>query len=464
MMTHGRYAGSSSGVQRADVSFGEYISASVYFKPSRGSLPVALWLHLLSYDSGFNEGYIESESQTAVYYALAEAGFAVIAWDAAAFGTRGHEFNGAAGGPQGGNGLPLFYRRYPRWSLLGKIVHDGLSALDLATSGQKEFPGADPPIGLPKFDTGRVYAVGYDIGGRVALYMAALDDSRRLRGVVSINGWTPMRTDTNSSSTGGIRRLWDWHALQPVLGFYDGREKQLPYDMEDVMAESAVPTLIYQQDLDRTVDAAAVAATVARANSAGANVTLITAPTVNMLNDAAHEAAIAWLKRQAGTEEKWPSSGPPDAYANIGLVDCVSTGDGPGQPCALSWAENATDGTLRESRWHDALTISCAQASERGELSQCGNLQVDESIALSVLRVGPGATTWNWTMNLKWHVTEAGFVQGARGKCLSPVADLSDPLGRSLVASSNCGAAQRWDHLSDGRLRHSQRKQCVGIW
>ena len=82
--------------------------------------------------SGFNEGYIESESNTGIYFDLANAGFAVIAFDYSGFGTRGYEFNGAAGGPQGGEGLPLFYRRYPTWSLLGKIVHDGLAAVDLA--------------------------------------------------------------------------------------------------------------------------------------------------------------------------------------------------------------------------------------------------------------------------------------------------------------------------------------------
>ena len=75
---------------------------------------------------------------------------------------------------------PLFYRRYPQWSIFGKIIHDGLSAIDLVSaSGEHAFPGAgdfvfkmidsafkmmdfvfktrlspgaDPPIGLPTFD------------------------------------------------------------------------------------------------------------------------------------------------------------------------------------------------------------------------------------------------------------------------------------------------------------------------
>ena len=116
-------------------------------------------MHPLSYHSGFNEGYIESEGGTGIYFDLANAGFAVIAFDHIGFGSRGYEFNGASGGPQGGDGTPLFYRRYPHWSLLGKIVHDGLSAVDLAADSQGPHPGSDPAIGIPTFDSERIYVV-----------------------------------------------------------------------------------------------------------------------------------------------------------------------------------------------------------------------------------------------------------------------------------------------------------------
>ena len=64
----------------------------------------------------------------------------------------------------------------------------------------------------------RVYAVGYSFGGNVALHAAALDS--RLSGVVSIAGFTPMRTDPCGGTTGGICRLFDWHALIPRLGIF----------------------------------------------------------------------------------------------------------------------------------------------------------------------------------------------------------------------------------------------------
>ena len=324
MMTHGRFSGRAHNISRAEVNFGEYISASVYFKCDSfqagtyellgscahppANLPVVVWMQPLSYDSGFNEGYTESESGTGIYVDLANAGFAVICFDAASFGTRGYEFNGAIGGAQGGDGTPLFYRRYPTWSLLGKIVHDGLAALDLAQhASQRAHPGSDPPISLPGMDASRLFVVGYDVGGRAALYMGAIDGAeKRVKGIVSINGWTPMRTDTNASSTGGNRRLWDWHALQPQLGWYDGKEATLPYDMEDVIVEAsgtgnaATAILIYQQELDRENDFAGVKASVAKATAAGAKVELLSAPTVNMLNDAAHSTVIGWLRGQAG--------------------------------------------------------------------------------------------------------------------------------------------------------------------
>ena len=413
--------------------------------------------------SGFNEGYIESESNTGIYFDLANAGFAVIAFDYSGFGTRGYEFNGAAGGPQGGDGLPLFYRRYPTWSLLGKIVHDGLAAVDLAVrnSGHNSYPGDDPPNGLPGFDLDRIYAVGYDVGGRAALYMGALDPHRRLKGIVSVNGFTPMRTDTNSSSTGGIRRLWDWHALQPVLGFFDGQEATLPYDMDDVMAEVGdTPMLVYQQTYDRANNAKEVAAAVSKAKSAGANVSLVTADTVNMLNDAAHAAVISFLKIQAGVNEKWPRSGPPDAYPNVGLVACGATGDGPGLPKSLRWKENITDGTLRETEWHEALTISCAQAAASAGVKACGALAVDEHIALSRLTHSPDPARWNDTLNLQWAV-DKGFVREARGKCLSAPKGGSS---REVVASSKCGASDKWEQLATYELRHLGVGKCLGVW
>jgi hypothetical protein len=60
-----------------------------------------------------------------------------------------------------------------------------------------------------------------------------LDD--RIAGVASFSGITPMRTDTDSKPTGGIRRLWQWHHVLPKLGLFHEREDAIPYDYDDVI-------------------------------------------------------------------------------------------------------------------------------------------------------------------------------------------------------------------------------------
>ena len=84
--------------------------------------------------------------------------------------------------------------------------------------------------------------------------------------------------------------------MQPVLGFYDGRESELPYDMEDVLVEAGVPTLVYQQRFDRHNDANAVRKAVERAKAQGANVRMVETKEVNLLNDRAHDSTIAWMQ------------------------------------------------------------------------------------------------------------------------------------------------------------------------
>ena len=65
-------------------------------------------------------------------------------------------------------------------------------------------------------DKNRIYVLGYSLGGMVGLYATALDE--RIAGVACFSGFTPLRTDTDKKPTGGIRRYWEWHALQPLLG------------------------------------------------------------------------------------------------------------------------------------------------------------------------------------------------------------------------------------------------------
>jgi hypothetical protein len=92
-------------------------------------------------------------------------------------------------------------------------------------------------------------------------------------------------------------------------------------------------------------------------------------------------------------------------------------------------------------------------------------MKEDEAIAMSRITHSPNVTRWNDTENLQWSVAE-GFVREARGKCLSVVsAGAVREEGRTkVVASEVCGAAQKWDSLPTGELKHHASGGCLGVW
>jgi len=124
------------------IGFGNYLHANLYY-PSNAtigdggeSLPTVIWLHPFSHNSGFNEGYMESSSDNgAIYYALANQGYLVMAFDQLGMGGRIYETLNL-----NTNGGSRFYDRFPNWSQLGKMVKDVSSAVDFlfATSDQSD--------------------------------------------------------------------------------------------------------------------------------------------------------------------------------------------------------------------------------------------------------------------------------------------------------------------------------------
>ena len=251
--TYGRAASHVSemlgrGQERANIgrmalNFGEYIAGDLYYpKNAKGPLPVVIWLHPYSYNLGYNGAYMVGPR---IQQFLPQKGVAVLAFDQIGFGSRLHE-------------ATRFYDRYPRWSRLGKMVRDVRSAVDLLTlAGQsKEVRRPEDQLkGLPPVDAKRIYLLGYAMGGSVALHAAALDE--RVAGVACFAGFTPMRTDTENKPTGGLRRFWQWHALQPQLGFFSGRESELPYDFDDLLRLVAPrPCLVVSPRHDRDANPA----------------------------------------------------------------------------------------------------------------------------------------------------------------------------------------------------------------
>lgn len=230
-----------TGLQKEMINFGNYVAGDLYFpanaKKAAAKLPVVIWLHPISVSNGYSPGYRRGESP---HLAIARLGFAVLAFDQIGNGSRLEE-------------VRRFYLRYPHWSLLGKNVEDTLAAVEALQKVQF-------------IDPKRIYLLGYGTGGMTALHAAALDD--RIAGVVSVGGFTPMRSDGLEKGTGGIARWSQWMPLQPRLGAFVGQESRIPYDYPEVLASIAPrPALVYAAKVDCRATLADVKACVEQAGA-----------------------------------------------------------------------------------------------------------------------------------------------------------------------------------------------------
>jgi pimeloyl-ACP methyl ester carboxylesterase len=259
------------------IRFGSTITGDLYYPintPADAKLPVVIWLHGYSYPLGYMWVY---RRDLHPILALAKAGYAVLAFDQCGFGSRMGEI-----GP--------FYDRFPRWSQLGRMVDDTRAAIDAL---EKE----------PLVDPQRVHLFGYTLGGTVALHTAALDE--RVKSVVAISGFTPMRTETRDRGTGGIARFSHERPLLPRLGLFIGREKEIPYDYDALLAALAPrPVLVVQPTMDRDATPADVRVAVESARKiyaqqqAADKLTLHEPVDYQRLTTATQNAAIEWMKGQ----------------------------------------------------------------------------------------------------------------------------------------------------------------------
>jgi dienelactone hydrolase len=120
---------------------------------------------------------------------------------------------------------------------MGRMVEDTRAAIDVLADN-------------PKIDPQKIYLFGYSLGGTVGIYTAALDP--RVKGVVSICGFTPMRLDIADRGAGGIARYSHVHGLLPRLGFFIGEESRIPYDYHELIGAIAPrPVFVLQPQLDR---------------------------------------------------------------------------------------------------------------------------------------------------------------------------------------------------------------------
>ena len=271
---------------RMPISFSGEIHGNLYYNPTIDeAVPIVIWLHPYNYSHGSNEGY--GVQDTTIYHRLARAGYVVLAYDQCGFGDRLLEGSD-------------FYQKYPEWSRLGRMVYDAGAAVDFIVDGKGRTSGD-----MPKVDINKIYLLGYSLGGMAGLYATALD--RRIAGVASFCGFTPLRTDTDDSPTGGNKRLYHWHALQPKLGLFAGCENEIPYDFDDVLRLIAPrPCLISSPMHDRDANCAEVAACEARARTSweaagdGDGLTFSSDDGINHFQSSRQNIALEWLNQRTG--------------------------------------------------------------------------------------------------------------------------------------------------------------------
>ncbi|HVX83514.1 MAG TPA: alpha/beta fold hydrolase [Phycisphaerae bacterium] len=259
----------------APVTFGDGVHGTLYYPKDTQAgtkLPTVIWLHSYSYPLGYMWVY---KRDLHPILALVKAGYAVLAYDQAGFGSRMKE-------------AAPFYDRYPDWSLMGRMVEDVHTAIDALQKNERVEPD-------------HIYAFGYSMGGNVALYAGATDP--RLKGIVSICGFTPMRTDTAATGTGGLARYSIERPLLPKLGWYIGKESTLPYDDDDLLAMCAPrPVLVVSPKYDRDANPKDIHAAVDNAKkiytlyNAADNLGLQEPDDYNRLPPPVQDAAIAWMK------------------------------------------------------------------------------------------------------------------------------------------------------------------------
>lgn len=173
---------------------GEFIRAYVFLPAAGGvRLPAVVCPHQTTQDAKDEPAGLRGNPRLAMALALARRGFVTLSYDALCFGER-HDPNSG----HYGDAIP-FYRRHPKWSMLGKMAWDLSRAVDYLRE-------------QPFVDAERIGSIGHSHGGYTTWCAMALDE--RIAAGVSSCGFDTFRHDGNP---------YRWShatALLPRLGFY----------------------------------------------------------------------------------------------------------------------------------------------------------------------------------------------------------------------------------------------------
>ncbi len=267
-----------AGVERIALNFGEYVRGELFVPAERhGPLTPVLWMHPFSHSYGPAGAYMVGPQ---IFHALALQGYAVLTWTQLGCGLRAEEGRD-------------FYRRYPGWSKMGKMVRDAQAAIDLVTQGRLA-PAAvtgREAFDFPDLDGSRLTLLGYSLGGLAALLTAAVEP--RVAAVASFCGAVPFRQHRLDPARGAMQRFWQLTDLLPRLGLFAGRESEGPVGLEDLLEAIAPrPCLLVAPRHDREIEADAVAAAAA---GAPPGLTLLTPDDYNRFQSDQHRVVLDWL-------------------------------------------------------------------------------------------------------------------------------------------------------------------------
>lgn len=225
------------GMGSSGFSYGPGLNADIFYpldengKRVSEKLPVVIWLHPHARAVGWSAKLPWNprrpdfiRDQRPDFADLTRRGFAVVAFDQIGYGGRTHE-------------APNFYKRYPNWSLMGKMVADTRSVIDAVSA-------------LEEIDASRIHLLGYSLGAQVGLFTAALDE--RVHELIAVSGIYPMRADFPEGETEGVRQFSHLHGLLPKLGFFEGEEARIPFDFDEILSLIAPrKVLVVAPKLDR---------------------------------------------------------------------------------------------------------------------------------------------------------------------------------------------------------------------
>lgn len=219
---------------------GEWVPAFLLVpKNINGRAPVVICPHQTTQAGKKEPAGLAGNGQLHTALHLVERGFVTFTYDALCFGERHDPSTGHYGD------AISFYRKHPRWSVMGKMIWDLSRAIDYLET-------------LEFVDSSRIGSIGHSHGGYTTLSAMAFDE--RIKAGVSNCGFDTFRIDGNT---------WRWSRatpLLPLLGFYvtsphitmdfyrgvpDSGVVNVPFDLHQLLALIAPrPLMLSTSDED----------------------------------------------------------------------------------------------------------------------------------------------------------------------------------------------------------------------